>query len=325
LLLVVGLSIAASLVWHEGPRTIAGMLACVGWRFAAAAAIYAVHVVVRASALWRTLLDGHVRFADVLRIRLSGEAVEMLTFTGPFLAEPAKGWLLENRGVTTPAAFAAVITEYLLYTLVASWLMIAAVWLLLERGALPPGMRPAAWLATSFVIAFLAAFAFAAIAGVGLIVPLLRASRALIGRQNAERAARGFRPVEELIIRFLHEHPGRLAEVVAIEDAAHILLIVEIWIVIQALGFSPSWTAAMIVEGGVKFVSIAFAFIPGQVGASEGVYALLAAAIGLPAAAGVALVLVRRIRGLLVAAAGVLALALFDDHSDAKMSVEGGP
>jgi len=312
LLLVLGLGIAASLVWRAGPRLIAGMLARVGWRFAAAAAIYAVHVGIRAVALWRSLLDGPVRFADVLRIRLSGEAVEMLTFTGPFLAEPAKGWLLRNRGVTTAAAFAAVITEYLLYTVVAAWLMVAALWLLLVRGVLPPGMRPAASVAMGIVIAFLAAFAFAAITGVGLIVPLLRTSRALIGRQNAERAARDFRPVEELIIGFLHEHPGRLAEVVAIETTAHVLLIVEIWIVIQALGFSASWITPIIVEGGVKFVTVAFAFIPGQLGASEGVYALLAVAVGLPAAAGLSLALVRRVRGLLIAAAGVVALTLFD-------------
>jgi hypothetical protein len=290
------------------------MLARVGWRFVAAAAIYAVHVAVRAVALWRTLVDAPVRFADVLRIRLSGEAVETLTFTGPFLAEPAKGWLLRNRGVATDAAFAAVITEYLLYTVVASWLMVAAMWLLLARGALPPGIRPAAFVAMAIVIAFLAAFAFAAISGVGLIVPLLRASRALIGRQNAERAARDFLPVEELMIRFLHERSGRLAEVVAIEMTAHVLLIVEIWILIQALGFSSSWIAPIIVEGGVKFVTIAFAFMPGQLGASEGVYALLAGAVGLPAAAGLSLALVRRVRGLLIAAAGVVALTLFDDR-----------
>ncbi|PYQ71813.1 MAG: hypothetical protein DMG01_25160, partial [Acidobacteria bacterium] len=138
-------------------RAASADLARVGWRFAAAAAIYAVHVGIRAVALWRSLLDGPVRFADVLRIRLSGEAVEMLTFTGPFLAEPAKGWLLRNRGVTTAAAFAAVITEYLLYTVVAAWLMVAALWLLLVRGVLPPGMRPAASVAMGIVIAFLAA------------------------------------------------------------------------------------------------------------------------------------------------------------------------
>ena len=39
------------------------------------------------------------------------------------------------------------------------------------------------------------------------------------------------------------------------------------------------------VEGGVKFIGIAFAFIPGQFGAFEGVYVFLAQAVGLPAAA----------------------------------------
>ena len=67
-------------------------------------------------------------------------------------------------------------------------------------------------------------------------------------------------------------------------------------------------------EGGVKFVPIAFAFIPGQFGALEGVHALLAAAIGLPAAVGLTLALVRRMRGLLVAAVGVVVLAFSSDR-----------
>jgi hypothetical protein len=58
-------------------------------------------------------------------------------------------------------------------------------------------------------------------------------------------------------------------------------------------------------------VAIAFAFVPGQLGASESVYALLADAIGLPPAAGLTLALMRRLRGLIVAAAGVVALTIF--------------
>jgi hypothetical protein len=57
-----------------------------------------------------------------------------------------------------------------------------------------------------------------------------------------------------------------------------------------------------------------FAFVPGQFGASEVTYALLAAAIGLSTAAGLSLALVRRLRGLLVAAGGVLALTIFGDR-----------
>jgi uncharacterized membrane protein YbhN (UPF0104 family) len=93
------------------------------------------------------------------------------------------------------------------------------------------------------------------------------------------------------------------------------LLVAEIWVMTRALGAPPSWGDATIIEGGIKFVSIAFAFVPGQFGASEGVYALIADAIGLPAAVGLTLTLVRRLRGVLVAAIGVVALALSEPRS----------
>src|SRR5262249_38119548 len=77
------------------------------------------------------------RFAEVLKVRLSGEAIETLTFTGPFLAEPAKGWLLTRRGLAGVDAFSAVAIEYLMYTLTSAWMSTIALWLLLSRAALP--------------------------------------------------------------------------------------------------------------------------------------------------------------------------------------------
>jgi hypothetical protein len=313
-LLVFGLSVAAVLVWHAGPRFVWAMLVRTGWSFVPFMAIYVVHVCVRAVALWRTVLGGHVRFADVLRIRLMGEAVEMLTFTGPFLAEPAKGWLLTRRGLPTADAFAAIVTEYLLYTVASSGLAIAALSLLLARGTLPPGARSAVVVVLALTVAFLVAFAFATITGIGLIVPILRFSRVVIGGRRAERAAQAFSRVEDVIIRFLHDHRTRLAEVLAIETSAHLLLVVEIWIVLVAIGASRSWDQSFILEGGVKFVGIAFAFIPGQFGALEGVYALLAGAIALPVAVGLTLALLRRVRDLLGAAAGLVVLMLSGDE-----------
>jgi hypothetical protein len=314
LFLVLGLGIVAWLVWRAGPQLVLNMLTRVGWSFLAVAAIYAAHVGMRAAALWRSVLGGPVSYGDVLRVRISGEAVEMLTFTGPFLAEPAKGWLLTHRGLATADAFAAVATEYLLYTVVSAWLATIALSLLLAQGLLPPPVRPAAIVILAATIVFIAAFAFAAITGIGLIVPIVRASRFLIGTRYAERVAHDLSPVEDVLVTFLHAYPKRLAEVFTMEIAAHTLLIVEIWIVVAALGYRLSWRDPLIVEGGVKFIAIAFSFIPGQFGASEGVYALLAGAIGLPTAAGLTVALMRRVRGLLVAAAGVVALTLIRDR-----------
>jgi len=313
LLLSLGLGVAAYVVWHAGLGLVVQMVTRVGWRFLVVLGIYAVQVGIRAVALWRVMVGSDIRYRDVLRIRLSAEAVETLTFTGPFVAEPTKGWLLTRRGVPTNVAFAAVVTEYLLYTVVSSCVAVAALVLLLTRPALPMALRPAAVLILVVATVFIAAFMFASLTGIGLIVPSLRAARIVIG-PRALRAADQFARIEDLIIGFLHGQRPRLAELLAIETAAHALLVIEIWVAIAALGFPPGWIGSLIIEGGVKFVGIAFAFIPGQFGASEGTYALIASAIGLPAAVGLSLAFVRRLRSLLVAIIGLFTLTLFGDQ-----------
>src|SRR5207247_10831999 len=106
LLLVGGAIAVAVLVAQIGVSVIADMLRRVGWGFLEVSALYATHIAVRAFALWRSLPIARLRYADVLRVRLSGEAVEVLTFSGPFLAEPAKGCLLTRHGLLTPAGWA---------------------------------------------------------------------------------------------------------------------------------------------------------------------------------------------------------------------------
>lgn len=308
MLLITGAAVMALLVWHTGPRLLLDMVERVGWRFALVVAIYALHVCVRGVAVWRTAPAGAVPFADVLRAQFSAEAVEMLTFTGPFLAEPTKGWLLTRRGLAMPDAFAAVITEHLLYAVVSCWLMAVAASLLILHGMLPSAVWPTAVVVLILTVGFVAAFAYAAVTGIGLIVPILRRLRPIIGEPAAERAARAFEPIEGVIVRFLNQRYRRVAEVIAIEVFAHVMLIAEMWILVASLGFSVSRSTPLIIEGGVKFIGIAFAFIPGQFGAFEGVYVFLAQAVGLPAAAGLTLALVRRARSLVVASTGLVIL-----------------
>ena len=62
------------------------MLRRIGWRFFVVALLYALHLAVRGYAIWRVLPRAALPLAEVVRIRFAAEAVEMLTFTGPFLA-----------------------------------------------------------------------------------------------------------------------------------------------------------------------------------------------------------------------------------------------
>src|SRR2546423_879153 len=95
-----GVAVLVLLVRRVGTATIVGLFGRLGSKLAIVGALYLAHVVVRATALWRTVSSHGVSYRRVLQVRFSGEAIEMLTFTGPFLSEPAKGWLLMQRGLS---------------------------------------------------------------------------------------------------------------------------------------------------------------------------------------------------------------------------------
>jgi hypothetical protein len=73
----------------------------------------AAHHATRALALRACVLRaGLLRYGDALAIRLSGEAVQSLTFTGPVLAQPTNAWLLEGHGLSLKEGFAATRGQY---------------------------------------------------------------------------------------------------------------------------------------------------------------------------------------------------------------------
>ena len=73
------------------------MLLRIQWGFLWITLLYAGHQAVRTFALSKCLVTGRrVSWWELAKIRLSGEAVQFLTLTGPFLAEPAfRGWLAD--------------------------------------------------------------------------------------------------------------------------------------------------------------------------------------------------------------------------------------
>jgi uncharacterized membrane protein YbhN (UPF0104 family) len=251
-----------------------------------------------------------VPFGDLLRIRLSGEAVQFLTFTGPFLAEPSKAWLLERRGLALSEGFAATTAEYLIYTSVSAAMLIAGLSLLVARGELAGALATAARAIVAIAVVFLAIAAVAVARRIYLIGGVL----AWLGRLPAvgwrlRLDATAVRSVENLLLEVLREQPARVARIALYEIAAQALLVTELAWILALTGFPSSFVTAFLIESSSKFTSMAFFFVPGQVGASEGVLAVFFAAVGLPASAGVAAALVRRVRSVTVAALGLAALA----------------
>ena len=315
--LLIGIALFIYLFIHLGPSAVWDMLGRIGWTALPIAATYAMFQCVRALALRASVPEGRsLRLQDALWIRLSGEAVQFLTFTGPFLAEPAKALLLKRRGLTAAEGFAATITEYLCYTFTGAALSIGAIGWLLWHGTLGGGTRVAAIVILCVMVGFLAAGAAAIARRTHLLGAILeRLARLPVVRRRLKPNMADVHRVEDLLLVVMHDRPSRFARILLLESSSHALHIVELFLILSALTLGAGIGTAALIEGAAKFIGLAFFFIPGQVGASEGAHTIIFEALGLPAVAGFTVPFVRRIRSVIVAALGLLAISALTRHT----------
>jgi hypothetical protein len=311
LLLLVGLVVLAWLVVVLDPGEILSVLSRIGWGSVPITALFAGHQGVRAWALrLSTARPNLLSYRDALAIRFSGEAIQFLTSTGPFLSEPSKALLLGRRGLTQPEGFAATICEFLAYTFISAAMLAGAMGFLASTVDLGAGLRNTGMVLLVVSLAFLGVSAVAIARRVYLIgAAVEQLGRLPLVRGRFQIPADGVRRMEDLLLAVLREQPGRLSQILLLEALAHALLVVELWWILRLSEVASGFDTALLIESAAKFTGLAFFFVPAQVGASEGVNAVLFGALGLSSAAGVGVALARRVRSALAAGAGVLALA----------------
>jgi hypothetical protein len=311
ILLLLGLAMLTFLLWRLGPSQTLDRVGQVGWYSIPVLFLYAAHHATRALALRTCVLrPGVLGYRDALAIRLSGEAIQSLTFTGPLLAEPTRAWLLERQGLTLKEGFAATITEYLIASFVTAGMSILGLVYLVQHFE-PPALVTGIAIGIVFVFsAFLVASAIAISRRfylIGTIIAGLARTGVLRGRLRPDMT--WINRMEDLLLAVLRDRPARVIAVAVIEVAAQALLVLELFWLLQALDVAATRSYPFVIEASTKVIGIAFLFIPLQVGVAEGTYALVFNAMGLPAVAGFALAFVRRIRSLVIASIGLATLA----------------
>lgn len=306
-LLLGGAALLGLLLWRLGPSDVLDAFNRVGWYFVPVLLLGAAHQVTRAFALHACVLRRHaLRYRDALAIRLSGEAIQSLTLTGPVLAEPTKAWLLETRGLTLKEGFAATITEYLIYTFVTAVMSITGLLYLVLEFDPSPTVRTIAMGMVSVGLMFLVVSAIAIARRyylIGTIIAALARLGILRGRFTPDMT--WINQMEDLLLIIFRDSPARFAKVVVLETAAQTLLVLELFLLLHALHVGASGWSAFVAEASLKFFEFAFLFVPLQLGVAEGSYALLFSVMGLPLAAGFALAFLRRARSLIIATVGL--------------------
>ena len=243
-------------------------------------------------------------FTRLFRVRLACDAVSFFTVRG-VTSEPLKVVLLldRSRPEVTTAAFALERLAFaVMNTVIAGLISFFAVTRL---------SMPVAWdtvftgLSVAAVIIFpLLAFIARHRSGVYFGRFVARLSHKTGRRLEASRVIRFIIGVEDVLLELLRGDRRRLIVLVVLPVICYALMVIEVWMVLWAIGEDMTLIEGLAIETFARFASVASAFIPANVGALEASNAAVVGMLGL--AGGGSLALARRVRALLWAALGLL-------------------
>jgi putative membrane protein len=303
ILVLVGLGVVAYLLHEMGARAVLSSVRALGWTLPIVLVLpYSVSLALDTLA-WRLLLpDRSIPVAVLLRARLAGEAVNLVTPTAAVGGEPLKAYLLRPY-VPLGEGLASVVIDKT--AVVAGQVVFLLGGLGLAASILPPE--------SPLMIAMVALFVVELGAVVGFIVVqtlgVFGGGGRLLGRMGvapAERHQERLNALDHHLRRFYRERRGRVCGSALLHAAAWASGGIEIYLVLALLHASPSVVAALVIDAFGAAVKFATFMIPASLGALEGGYIAVFGALGLGGALGLSYTLVRRLRELLWAALGLV-------------------
>jgi putative ABC transport system permease protein len=257
--------------------------------------------------------------------RLGGEAVSFLTFTGPLLGEATKAALLKRR-VPLVTGVEALVVDNLLYNLSVALFILSGAVVMLASYDLPPAAHYSLLVIAAASTATLALVGYALSRRVMPITWLLeRLQNHRLEPQFLRRRDEHIHRVESNVYDFYLERRGAFFAIVGLDLLAHISSVVEVYVTLRMLGFSPAANAPYVIESLTKVINFVFGFIPATIGVYEGGTGMILHALGYAAYTGVTLGLVRKAGMIFWTAAGLLALTARAVPSAARSIVDRHP
>jgi hypothetical protein len=273
----IALSVAAlcfigALFYRLGPEKVFSLFGQVGWKFAGVVVIYGIEEMVRASALLQCF-HGDSRPQFRELARIS------------LLSEAARSITLTGPLVSEPTRAwlirrQGVPSAQAVAATVTEYVANSLVSAVLTIGAVVYLSRRVGWAGPLRVWGTILLYGSTAYLVVGLVILFRRARKA--------------------------DRLSSMARVTLLEVVAESLLLVETYWALTSMGLTTTFIGASLAEILTKVANVTFA------GATEGGYAFLFSALGLPAAAGFTLALIKRLRSVAFALTGLGIFAVID-------------
>lgn len=252
----------------------------------------------------------HVSFWQLLKIKLSGEAVNTMTPISFMGGDPVRIYLLKKRMPTTLSTASTVLDRTMQSLAVILFLLsgLGLAWLTID---LPPLWKKLFPIVVVTMLGLVWFFIHHQRKGIFEFLSRLL-TRLGFKRHQSERIQDRIAELDERIARFYGQHPWRFILVLLMHFLARVLGAFEIYFIAQFLNIDMGLLGGFYLASLSILVNFVFVFIPGSMGIMEGAYGALCHLMGLAGYVGVAIQLVRRLRALFWIFVGLLLMLLYN-------------
>ena len=231
---------------------------------------------------------------ELMFLRLASQGIGYLTVLGPAASEPMKIKLLEHhRGSATVA------------TLVDTGAYWMSAGLVLIAGSIAATVMLAHDRSASILVAALVAAGLYFLGRPNAFLNQLVSRLGKVAPEWLTKAAQ----IESEIRKFAAAHPATIRRMFMLDLACQVLLLAEVAVALYSLHLPLRAGPVLSIEAAARAMRLLGGWMPARIGADEGGAAAAFAALGFPAAAGLALALVRRFRDMLASLIGLIWLA----------------
>jgi hypothetical protein len=269
----------------------------VGWGFVFVVGLNITRHLLRALTMYRAVDPAHrtFKYRSAVAARFGGEAVNIVSFAGPFLGDATKALLLKKDISMTESASAVIIDNVLYYITVILVMLGGVAVLISQYGSLSSSVRSVLF---GIVIVAIILLTGLVLAMMYRFKPLTYLIKQLNKRGVAPsfilKKKDTFESVESNVFHFYHDRRADFFSVFGISMITHCVSVTEVFLVLKLLGNVPFVSTAFIIESLTKVINASFSFIPGTIGAYEGGNGIILRTLGYTTATGIALALVRR-------------------------------
>ena len=298
-----GVGLFIYLLRQTGLAALAHYLGTLGWGFIFILALSAIRNCARAGSWYFAIEPGHrtVTFWRLMNVMLAGEAIKYLTATGPLLGEPAKAAMV-RRQIPLLQGFSSVLVENLIYYLTVFIFVFAGLLPLAWLAEVPENFKLASYILVGSIAVPVFIIWLAIRMRWYLLARALEQLNRMISRRRRrdtsrlESIASQVRVVEESLYTFYERRYGAFYLIFWLNMGAHLINVVEVYVILAFLTLPSSVLNGFLVEAVTKVINLVFFFVPTRAGVYESGNALLLQALGMSAAAGVALAIIRKLR-----------------------------